>query len=350
MARPLGEDELLALIDALAAGQWCSGETLAAQAGVTRAALAKRVAHLRDWGLDVEAEAGRGYRLGQPLQRLDAAAIRAALAPAARGRLHGLEVLARTDSTNQRLLEADPAQDPQALFAELQTAGRGRRGRAWRSPFGANLYLSLAWSFAAWPPQLSALSLAVGVACARALRAAGLDAVMLKWPNDLRVGDDKLGGILIEQRGEAGGACRVIIGIGINVAMTPAQAGDLGQPWISLQAALAKESPFAPGSAEGAYRGASAEGPALNRNALAAGLLDQLVSALQEFDAAGFEPFLHDWSTLDLTANRPVRIEGAEPLHGIARGVDPQGALIVEAQGRRQHVHSGEVSLRLDQA
>jgi BirA family transcriptional regulator, biotin operon repressor / biotin---[acetyl-CoA-carboxylase] ligase len=331
MARPLGEDELLRLIDALAAGQWCSGEALAAQSGVTRAALAKRVAHLRDWGLEVEAEAGRGYRLSQPLQRLDAVQIRAKLAPAAREKLRGVEVLARTDSTNQRLLEADAAQDPQALFAELQTAGRGRRGRSWRSPFGANLYLSLAWSFAAWPPQLSALSLAVGVACARAMRRAGLAAVMLKWPNDLRVGDDKLGGILIEQRGEAGGACRVVIGIGLNVAMTPAQAGDLGQPWISLQAALAA---------------AGREPPP--RNALAAALLDELAAALLEFDAAGFVPFLHDWNALDLIANRPVRLDGAEPLQGIARGVDPQGALIVEAQGRRHHVHSGEVSLRLD--
>jgi BirA family biotin operon repressor/biotin-[acetyl-CoA-carboxylase] ligase len=329
MARALSEDELLRLVDALASGEWRSGEALAAEAGVTRAALAKRVGHLRDWGLEVEAEAGRGYRLAQPLRRLSAERIRALL-PADRS-LRALEVLARTDSTNQRLLEADAARDPQALFAELQTAGRGRRGRQWRSPFGANLYLSLGWSFPAWPPQLSALSLAVGVACARALRRAGLGEVMLKWPNDLRVGDDKLGGILIEQRGEAGGACRVVIGIGINVAMSEAQAGELGQPWISLNTALA--------------RGGQ---PAPERNALAAGLLGELLAALERFQAEGFAPFLVDWAALDLTANRPVRIEGAgEPLLGVARGVDAQGALIVEAQGQRHHVHSGEVSLRL---
>jgi BirA family biotin operon repressor/biotin-[acetyl-CoA-carboxylase] ligase len=329
MARALNEDDLLELVDALASGEWRSGEELAAQAGVTRAALGKRVGHLRDWGLEVEAEAGRGYRLAQPLQRLDAARIRALL-PADRA-LRGLEVLPRTDSTNQRLLEGDPAADPQALFAELQTAGRGRRGRQWRSPFGANLYLSLAWSFPAWPPQLSALSLAVGVACARALRGAGLREVMLKWPNDLRVGERKLGGILIEQRGEAGGACRVVIGIGLNVAMTVAQAGELGQPWVSLQDALAQAGREAP-----------------ERNALAAALLGELLAALERFQHEGFTPFLPDWAALDLTANQPVRIEGAsEPLHGIARGVDAQGALIVEAQGRRHHVHSGEVSLRL---
>lgn len=330
MARPLSEDELLRLIDALAPGEWQSGEVLAAEAGVTRAALAKRVTHLREWGLQVDAEAGRGYRLAQPLQRLDAARIRAALPAIARDRLRSVEVLARTDSTNQRLLEADAAQDPQALFAELQTAGRGRRGREWRSPFGANLYLSLGWSFPAWPPQLSALSLAVGVACARALRRAGLQQVMLKWPNDLRVGDDKLGGILIEQRGEAGGACRVVIGIGINVSMSAEQAGVLGQPWTSLQAALA-----------------SSERKLPERNAVAASLLAELVAALTEFESAGFASFVADWSTLDATANQPVRIEGGgEPLQGIARGVDAQGALIVEAQGRRHHIHAGEVSLR----
>jgi BirA family biotin operon repressor/biotin-[acetyl-CoA-carboxylase] ligase len=330
MARPLSEDELLRLIDVLAAGEWRSGEALAAQAGVTRAALAKRVAHLREWGLQIEAEAGRGYRLAQPLQRLDAAQIRAALPDAARARLRNLTVLERTDSTNQRLLEAEPVHDPQAVFAELQTAGRGRRGRQWRSPFGANLYLSLGWSFPAWPPQLSALSLAVGVAVARALRRAGLQQVMLKWPNDLRVGDDKLGGILIEQRGEAGGACRVVVGIGINLAMSPQQAGDLGQPWTSLQTALALSARKLP-----------------ERNAFAASLLAELIDALSEFGAAGFTPFLSDWSSLDATANQPVRIEGGgEPLQGIARGVDAQGALIVEAQGRRHPVHAGEVSLR----
>jgi BirA family biotin operon repressor/biotin-[acetyl-CoA-carboxylase] ligase len=329
MARALDEADLLELIDALAPGGWRSGEELAAQAGVTRAALAKRVGHLRDWGLEVEAEPGRGYRLAQPLQRLDADRIRALL-PVDRP-LRGLDVQPRTDSTNQRLLEADAGADPQALFAELQTAGRGRRGRQWRSPFGANLYLSLAWSFPAWPPQLSALSLAVGVACARALRAVGLREAMLKWPNDLRVGEHKLGGILIEQRGEAGGACRVVIGIGLNVAMTAAQAGELGQPWVSLNDALAAHGREAP-----------------ERSALAAALLGELLGALEQFQHEGFAPFLPDWTTLDLTANQPVRIEGGgEPLHGIARGVDAQGALIVEAQGRRQHVHSGEVSLRL---
>lgn len=331
MARALSETELLALVDALAPGGWLSGETLAANAGVTRAALAKRIAHLRAWGLALETRPGLGYRLAQPLERLDGAALQRALAPAVRARLRRLEVVARTDSTNLRLLEADPGNDPQALFAEAQTAGRGRRGRAWTSPFGANLYFSLAWTFPAWPPALSALSLAVGIACARGLRALGADELMLKWPNDLRLGARKLGGVLIEQRGEAGGPCRVVVGVGLNVAMSAEQAAAIDQPWTALDPELA----------------ARGRTPPL-RNALAAALLDALATALAEFEEHGFAPFLADWSRFDATADQPVRIESADGgFEGIARGIDEAGALVVEAQGRRHHLHSGEVSLRI---
>jgi BirA family biotin operon repressor/biotin-[acetyl-CoA-carboxylase] ligase len=335
MARALAENELLQLIDALAAGEWCSGETLAAQAGITRAALAKRMEHLREWGLVVETQPGLGYRLERPLDRLNAAELRDLLAASTRARLRSIEGVARTDSTNERLLEADAGGDPQALFAELQTAGRGRRGRAWRSPFAANLYFSLAWTFPAWPPQLGTVSLAVGIVCAKVLRALGAGAVMLKWPNDLRVGDAKLGGILIEQRGEAGGACRLVIGIGVNVAMTPQQAGTLDQAWTSVDR-------------EVAHGGRTA----ITRNALAAALLDALVSMLARFERDGFTPFAADWGEFDAAIDRPVRILGVEPpLEGVARGIDRDGALIVETgDGRRHHLHAGEVSVRLQES
>lgn len=330
MTRALDDADLLPLVDALATGDWQSGEALAAAAGVTRAALAKRISQIEAWGLDIEARTGLGYRLSAALERLDAARI--AVPPPLRRVALGL----RVDSTNQRLLDAPSADDPQALFAEAQTAGRGRRGRDWRSPFGANLYLSLAWSFAAWPPKLGCLPLAVGVAATRALSAAGLDGVQLKWPNDLRIGDAKLGGILIESRSEIGGACRVVIGIGLNVAMNAAQAADLGQPWIAVHAAQ-----------DAAGR------PRVSRNALAARLLAELAAAVTAFEATGFATFAADWQRLDLAAGRAVRISaaGAGELDGIACGIDDDGALIVETpDGRRQHLHAGEVSVRLGPA
>jgi BirA family transcriptional regulator, biotin operon repressor / biotin---[acetyl-CoA-carboxylase] ligase len=317
MAAPLSESELLALLDALADGAWHSGEALAAQAGITRAALAKRIDKLRDWQLDIEAEAGQGYRLAAPLQRLR---VRPPQGVQAR-------VVAVTDSTNTQLLAADAAHDPQALFAEFQTAGRGRRGRHWHSPFGANLYFSLAWTFAAWPPQVTALPLAVGLSCAAVLRAQGAATVGVKWPNDLYAEGRKLGGILIEQRGEAGGVCRAVIGIGLNVNMTPRQAVDIEQPWTSLQAVT---------------------GAAHDRGALASALLAALRDDLFYFERDGFAPFAARWRDFDLTAGRPVRVLAEPPYEGVARGIDAHGALLVEVDGAQRAVHSGEVSLRIN--
>jgi BirA family biotin operon repressor/biotin-[acetyl-CoA-carboxylase] ligase len=312
-------DNVLALVDALADGAWHSGEDLAAVAGITRAGLAKRIDKLRELQLDVEAQAGLGYKLAAPLERLDAPALRAA-SPVP------LEVLAFADSTNARLLDADPSRDPQALLAEFQTAGRGRRGRSWVSPFGANLYLSLAWSFAAWPRQLTTLPLVAGIAAARALRDCGVQ-VQLKWPNDLVAGGRKLGGILVEHRGESGAGCRVVVGVGINVAMSDAQAAGVAQPWTSVNALLA-----AP----------------VSRNALAARLLAHLAGAIETFAAHGFAPFMTDWAALDLCRDREVSVQMPDAeLRGVARGIDEQGALIVDAAGTRHLLHSGEVSVRL---
>jgi len=331
MTRALDDTEVLALIDALSDGGWHSGERLAAVSGISRAALAKRVDHLQDWALTVESRAGLGYRLAAPLERLEAEAIRAALPRKLRGALARIEVLPRTDSTNTRLLEGGADGDPQALFAEMQTAGRGRRGREWRSPFAANLYLSLAWSFNAWPPQVGTLPLTVGVACARALRAVGLDTVRLKWPNDLRVGARKLGGILIEPRGETGGTCRVVIGIGLNFAMTPEQAGALDQPWTTVLTALA-EAGAAP----------------VSRNTVAAKLLEALLLALPDYARNGFAPFAPEWNALDAVAGAAVRLEAPDGnIEGVACGIDDSGALLIDSGGRQHRALAGDVSLRL---
>jgi len=320
MAQPLSDQEQLALLDGLADGAWHSGEVLAAGFGIGRAALAKRVDRLADWQLAVESRQGLGYRLAQPLERLDEAQLRAKL-PGLR-----VAVLPVTDSTNTQLLDAPAEQDPQALLAEFQHAGRGRRGRDWISPFGANLYLSLAWSFAAWPSQLTALPLAVGVACARALQRLGLQGLRLKWPNDLMIDGRKLGGILLEHRGEGGGGCRVVIGIGLNVRMQPSQAQGVNQAWINLDEAL---------------------GAAASRNDLAVALLEELQIMLRGYAQLGFTALKAEWQALDLVHERPVRVlMGERVLEGIALGVDEHGALVVDAAGQRHHLNGGEVSLR----
>jgi BirA family biotin operon repressor/biotin-[acetyl-CoA-carboxylase] ligase len=325
MARTLTEEQLLPLLRTLADGGWHSGEALAADAGITRAALSKRVQKLLAWGLPVETQPGRGCRLVQPLELLDADLIRGALPAAARTRLR-VRVLAGTDSTNTRLLEASGADDPQALLAEHQTGGRGRHGRSWHSPFGANLYLSLAWTFAQWPSTLTALPLATGVATAQALEPLGLADLKLKWPNDLWLRDSKLGGILIEQRGEAGGSCRVVIGLGLNVAMRSATTAQIAGAWTSLAEAL---------------------GAAPSRNAIAARILEHWLAMLDRFAAEGFAPFEPAFRALDALRGRAVNVQlPAGAARGIARGVDDTGALLVDVDGQRQRILSGDVALR----
>jgi BirA family biotin operon repressor/biotin-[acetyl-CoA-carboxylase] ligase len=326
----VSSDPLLDLLDALADGERHSGEALAERFGISRAALAKRVAKLRDWGVALDAQPGAGYRLAHPLQRLDAASITTALPASVRALGLRVAVEARVDSTNTRLLEAEPAQDPQALFAESQTAGRGRRGRDWVSPFGANLYLSLAWSFPAWPARLTTLPLAVAVALARALSALGLPEAGIKWPNDLHADGRKLAGVLIEPRGEAGGPCRVVVGVGLNLQMEAVQAQAVGQPWTSLAAALAARSRVLPA-----------------REAVAVAVLTELALALQHYQEFGFAPFAGEWRQRDLLQDRPVRVEAQGGYEGVARGIDTDGGLIVEVGSERRVVHAGEVSVRV---
>ncbi len=318
-----------ALLAALADGSRVSGSELGARLGISRAAIWKQVARLRDLGLGVSAQAGSGYRLERRFERLDAAAIRAELSAAARGRVTDLEVHWQLDSTSSELLRrvgSDP-RDGLACLAEVQARGRGRRGRDWRMPLGGGLALSLLKRFDGGIAALAGLSLVTGIAAAEALADCGVDAVGLKWPNDLVARDAKLGGILVELGGDALGPCHAVIGIGINVALDAAAAARIDQPCIDL-AALA--------------------GPdAVSRNRLAARLLERLGAALERFALDGFAPFAAAYARLDVLAGRAVRVQrDGDAADGIARGVDARGALRVAFGDTERAIDSADVSVR----
>ena len=319
------------LLRRLASGP-VSGASLARDAGLSRAAVWKRIEGLRASGLPVEALPGRGYALGHPLDLLDAAAIEAGLPDAATVELASLEVTWTLDSTNSELLRrVTPQRGSAVLLAEQQTGGRGRRGRDWASPLAANLYLSLSRRFGGGLARLPGVSLVAGVAAAEALHGLGFPGVRLKWPNDLVVTDGsglrKLGGLLVEGGGEAAGPARAVLGLGLNVAMPPSAATAIDQPWVDL-AGLAG-------------------GAAPSRNRLAAGLLGHLLPALAEFDAAGLAPFLARHAALDALAGRDVLLHGEQgTIAATALGLAPDGALRVRIDGREQLVHAGEVSVR----
>lgn len=322
-----------ALLRRLADGEPHSGAELARQFDVTRAAISKSIRKLAPWGLEVSAVPGVGYRLARPIDLLDARALRRALAPRTARRLARLEVFTELDSTNRRLLGlAPPPQGELAVcLAEFQTAGRGRRGRRWLAPLGGGLCFSAGWQFAGTPRDLSALTLAVGVVVRRALAdTAGLD-VALKWPNDLVLDERKLGGILLELAAEAQGRCYVVAGIGINVALPPESLSVLSN-WP--QGAIDLATPM---------RGAPPP-----RLAVAARLTDGLADLFASFADTGFAPYRSEWRDADYLLGRRVKLDDpGAPANGTARGIDGDGALLVEmANGVRRRVISGDVSVR----
>jgi len=166
------DERQLALIRRLADGRSHSGEAIAREFGLTRAAVWKTLRKTAEaFGLDLISERGRGYRLATPLELLDAERIREALSDAGRARLSRLDIHPLIGSTNSELmrLAAGGAPSGSVCLAERQTAGRGRRGREWVSPFGVNLYLSLLWRYPFAPSNLGGASLAVGAVLADAL-------------------------------------------------------------------------------------------------------------------------------------------------------------------------------------
>ena len=310
----------LTLISLLADGEFHSGEQLGESLGMSRAAINKHIQTLRDWGVDVFTVPGKGYSLPEPIQLLDETFIRREVAQGS------VAVLPVIDSTNQYLLDRLAGlQSGDACVAEYQQAGRGRRGRKWVSPFGANLYISMYWRLEQGPAAAIGLSLVIGIVMTEVLRDLGADQVRVKWPNDLYLNDRKLAGILVELTGKTGDAAQIVIGAGVNLAMRNAQAGDINQGWINLQEA----------------------GVRIDRNILAARLITELRSALHCFEQEGLTPFLARWEVLDNFINRPVKlIIGEKEIFGISRGIDSQGALLLEQDGVVKPWVGGEISLR----
>ena len=318
------------LLPLLASGEFRSGQDLAAALGVSRTAVWKQLNKLAELGLQIESVKGRGYRIPGGIDLLDDAAVRSGLGPGAAPLLTRLELLETVDSTNAQALRQIElgAGAGYVCSAEQQSAGRGRRGRSWVSPFARNLYVSLVWQYHQGAGALEGLSLAVGVGVARALAGCGLPPVQLKWPNDVMAGGAKLGGVLLEMTGDAAGACQVVVGVGLNVAMPATAAGAIDQAWTDIHTLSGGEHP--------------------GRSALLAALLNELLPLLAAFEQGGFAPWRDAWQALDAFAGKPVVLHSGErQLAGTARGVDARGALQLEtAAGGVQAVFGGEISLR----
>lgn len=310
----------LRLVSILSDGKFYSGQRLGNQMGMSRTAINKHIQNIREWGLDIFTVPGRGYKLSAPIQLLDPEQI---LATMPEGKI---EVLSVIDSTNQYLQDKiQQLSSGDACVAEYQQSGRGRRGRKWCSPFGVNLYFSMYWKLKQGPTAATGLSLVIGLVMAEVLQGLGAEHVKVKWPNDLYLKDRKLAGILVESTGKAGGVTDLIIGAGINLGMRGSATEVINQDWINLQDT----------------------GVNIDRNQLTATLLTALRAALRKFELEGLTPFIARWRNLDNFLDRPVKLlVGKEQIVGIERGIDEQGALLLEQDGVIKAFIDGKISLR----
>lgn len=319
------------LLKLLADGETHSGERLAEQLHITRAAVWKAVNALRELNVDIESQ-HQGYRLPCAVDLYDAERIRAAMPAIALNTLQRIDVLFTVDSTNRFVTDRPATQAGQAVLcvAEIQQSGRGRRGRSWVAPFGSGICMSLGWLFDTLPPTFSALSLVVGVALTRALHSFGAHEIGLKWPNDLLWRGRKLAGVLIEMRGEPDGPAHVVIGIGLNLQLPEASKQILAAQYAQVTDLHEILGPQCP-----------------TRNELVAAIATQLLQVLPSFAHDGFTPFVDEWQRYDVLRKAEVNVLlGERSIAGVACGVTADGSLLVDTQDGVQRFVSGEVSLR----
>ncbi len=311
----------ISLLKTLSDGSSYSGEALGASLGMSRAAISKHIKGIQQWGVDIFRIQGKGYQLARPMNLLDESYLKQHV----KNPFHLYPVI---DSTNQYLMDrTEQLESGTVCLAEYQEKGRGRRGRQWYSPFGTNLYLSMYWNLEAGIAGSMGLSLVVGIAVIDALESLGISGVKLKWPNDLYFKDKKLAGILVEMSGQAGGAANLVIGMGMNLSMQSNDSELIDQPWSALSEVI--------------------EGKLIDRNQLAVEIIDHWNWVLAEYESKGMSGFVARWNKLDNFIDRPVKLlMGNKEVHGIDKGIDSRGAIIIETERGIESYIGGEISLR----
>ncbi|NMD53979.1 bifunctional biotin--[acetyl-CoA-carboxylase] ligase/biotin operon repressor BirA [Shewanella sp. DNRA4] len=312
----LRKREILGL---LSSEHFVSGEELATQLGISRAAVSKHVDALEDYGVAIYSVKGRGYKLANPISLIDSVR----LIQSIDNRCFYFDEISSTNGF--MLSHIGELKSGDLCVAEYQSAGRGRRGRTWVSPYGHHLYFSQFWSFPQGMAQAMGLSLVVACSLVEVLKSFGVDNIDVKWPNDIYLNYKKLAGILIEMSGQADSECQLIIGIGVNMAMSEDQGKGIDQPWSDLSSLT--DMP--------------------NKTDLVIALHKQLKRDIQLFEREGLAAFKTRWQQADLFHGKEIRLlMGENHVDGICRGLDEQGAVLLETADGIQAYIGGEISLR----
>ncbi|WP_144211906.1 bifunctional biotin--[acetyl-CoA-carboxylase] ligase/biotin operon repressor BirA [Shewanella donghaensis] len=307
------------ILNLLQHDEYLSGEQIAQQIGLSRTAINNHVMQLAEYGVDIFSVKGKGYKLSNPLPLFDETKLISKI----ENRCFYFDEI---KSTNAFMLQhADELKNGDICIAEYQSAGRGRRGRFWVSPYGHHVYASLFWRLNQGMGAAMGLSLVVGCSIVKTLQEYGVENLGLKWPNDIYKDNKKLAGILIELSGHSIDECNLVIGFGINMSMSDKHAEDIDQPWNDL----------------------STLGEMPNKTDLLIDLHQQLKKDLSLFEAEGLAPFISQWEQHDLFINKKVDlIMSPKSISGVYRGIDEQGAVLLDIDGTVSAHVGGEISLR----
>ncbi|QFU24913.1 bifunctional biotin--[acetyl-CoA-carboxylase] ligase/biotin operon repressor BirA [Shewanella eurypsychrophilus] len=307
------------ILAALSGQQFVSGEELAQQAGISRTAIGNHISSLEGYGVEIYSVKGKGYKLANPVSLINEAKLTSSI-------LSRCFYFDELPSTNAFLLKhVEELSSGDICIAEYQSAGRGRRGRNWVSPYGCHLYCSMYWKLEQGMAQASGLSLVVACALVEVLKCLGIDDLGVKWPNDIYLNNKKLAGVLIEMSGQPDSECHLVIGIGINISMSHAQGDKIDQAWSDLS-----DNPSCP-----------------EKTDLAVALQKQLKIDLETFQNDGLTAFLERWKAVDIFFGKQVKLlMGDNEINGICKGIDSTGAILLETDKGLVPFVGGEISLR----
>lgn len=306
----------------LSAEHFVSGEHLAERAGCSRAAIGKKVEQLRAAGILVEARPRAGYKLAHAYDWWRADHLRSLLQPEL-----DVAVLPAVASTNDWLRDQLLVREhdrPLLALTDFQADGKGRRGRSWVAPVGRQMTFSIGMTAEQGPLAWIGIALAVGMELAEVLREAGWP-VLLKWPNDILLNSAKLAGILVELDAMAEGPSRIVVGVGLNECLLPAERVALDRPVAALQ-----DLP-----------------QVYDRHHLLSAMADRLQRLLRDFPELGLAHWQSRWPPLDALRGQRVDFQrGNDWRSGVVVGIDAQGSLLLDTNEGRVSCHSGEVSVR----
>lgn len=322
----------LAILNALNQPGFVSGQALGEQLGISRAAVSKHINSLQVMGLDIFKVTGKGYSLNNHAGLLNQTKIQQhfnQLTSQLKSQPVNVEVHPIIDSTNSELMRRIQAktalESGTVIVAEMQQAGRGRRGRVWQSPFGANLYYSYFWRLDDGLQAAMGVSIAVGLAVYDTIKALYDIELELKWPNDIYLNKQKLAGVLVELDGQPQGPCQLVLGIGINLQMPQSFSQHIDQAWTDL----------------------SQHTQQLDKNELVASLTYHLENRLDQYRKSGLQTMHEQWNSLNAFAGECVELNtGHRSWRGICEGIDPQGGIRIRQDGEVKSYYGGEISLR----